>query len=461
MKKARRVPPGSWSFVVITVGTGLVLVIFLSPPPQGLDRCQAAADSPLSAWENPSSIDREGPVYDPDPQGSRNRIFESLRVSSWHAQGWRGQGVKVAILDSGFHGYRAHLGRALPTHVRTRSFRGDGDLEAKESQHGILCAEVVHAIAPEADILLGNWEPDRPDQFLAAVRWARAEGARLISCSLIMPTWSDYEGHGPVHEELTRLVGCGDRAGHLLFFASAGNTALRHWSGPFQNAGNGCHLWVPGQSDNRIQPWEGERVSVELCASVGACFEVLVYDRTMNRLVGRCRNTREASQSPVLCRSAVVGFSPTPYDEYSVQVRCIDKPTNDPGGFHLVVLGGSLRYATRQASICFPGDGAEVVAVGAVDSTGQRFPYSSCGRRSTSPKPDLVAVVPFPSLWRPRPFNGTSAAAPQAAALAALLWSRHSEWTARQVRYAVQQAAYHPTAADIDSETGYGQIRLP
>ena len=90
--------------------------------------------------------------------------------------GWRGRGLKVAVLDSGFRGYKAHLGAALPRGIKVRSFRFDGDLEGKDSQHGILCAEVIHALAPEAELLLANWEPERPDQFLAAVRWAHARG---------------------------------------------------------------------------------------------------------------------------------------------------------------------------------------------------------------------------------------------------------------------------------------------
>ena len=82
--------------------------------------------------------------------------------------------MKVAILDSGFRGYRAHLGKALPDTVLVQSFRADSNLEAKDSQHGILCGEVVHALAPEANLLFANWDPDKPEQFLQAARWARS-----------------------------------------------------------------------------------------------------------------------------------------------------------------------------------------------------------------------------------------------------------------------------------------------
>src|SRR5262245_40813347 len=123
----------------------------------------------------------------PTPQ--RAHHLERLGVDRWHATGQRGGGLKVAVLDSGFAGYRDRLGKALPRRVTVRSFRSDGNLEAKDSQHGILCGEVIHALAPEADLLFANWEPQHPDQFLDAVRWAIEEGAHVLSCSIIMPTW--------------------------------------------------------------------------------------------------------------------------------------------------------------------------------------------------------------------------------------------------------------------------------
>src|SRR5437899_14698 len=98
---------------------------------------------------------------DPNPALQRRRHLANLGVDSWHAAGYRGRGVKIALLDSGFRGYKRFLGTALPDRVTVHSFRGDGNLEAKDSQHGILCAEVLHALAPEAELLLANWEADR------------------------------------------------------------------------------------------------------------------------------------------------------------------------------------------------------------------------------------------------------------------------------------------------------------
>src|SRR5262245_39681710 len=76
----------------------------------------------------------------------RQKHVAKVGADRWHKAGYRGKGVKVAVLDTGFRGWRDHLGKALPAKVNARSFRSDGNLEYRESQHGILCGEVVHTI---------------------------------------------------------------------------------------------------------------------------------------------------------------------------------------------------------------------------------------------------------------------------------------------------------------------------
>ena len=390
---------------------------------------------------------------DPNPALQRLKHLARLGVDRWHAAGFRGRGAKIAVLDTGFRGYKKHLGKALPERITTRSFRGDRNLEAKDSQHGILCAEVLHALAPEADILLANWEPDRSDQFLAAVRWAREQGARILSCSVIMPSWSDGEGGGPVHDTLTRLLGDGTRPGDLLCFASAGNTAQRHWAGRFRPARDGWHEWSSGDVDNEVTPWGSDPISIEVCWSASADFDVLVLDAATGREAGR-----SFAQAGVERHCAVVRFETPTCRVYDVRLR---QARGKPASFHCVTLGGGLHHATAQSSVPFPADGPEVIAVGAVDSAGQRVSYSSCGPAASHHKPDLAASVPFPSLWRPRPFSGTSAAAPQAAGLAALVCARNPDWTARQVRDFLFHAARDLGPPGPDDETGYGLIELP
>lgn len=348
-------------------------------------------------------------------------LLTRLGAPAWHKAGHTGRGVTVAVLDSGFRGYKAALGQVAPARVAARSFRKDGRLEARDSQHGILCAEVVHRVAPGATLIFANWEPETPSSFLDAVRWARRQGARVISCSVIMPTWSDGEGGGPTHQALRRLLGEPGEEGSALFFACAGNTAQRHWGGAFSPDKDGWHQWRRGRDENGLRPLGRDRVSVELTGGGDAAYELVVRDRTAGTEVGRGR--------------AVVRFLPAEGRRYGVRLRRLKPGAEGAQPLHLTVLGGKLDIVAAAGSVPFPGDGAAVIAVGATDEDGHRQPYSSHGPNGGRDKPDLTAAVPFPSRWRPeQPFAGTSAAAPQAAALAALVWSAHPRWTARQVR---------------------------
>jgi len=365
-------------------------------------------------------------------------------VRPWHRLGQRGQGVTVAILDSGWKGWREARGKILPADLRTKSFRQDGQLEARDSLHGLLCAEIVHTLAPEARLLLVNWEPDVPRSFLAAVRWARSQGARIFSCSMIMPGWSDGEGGGPIHDELARLLG-----EDALFVASAGNTALRHWGGAFDPDRGGWHQWQPGLSENELQPYDSE-IRVELVHGEEAVYDLVVVDRLNGAIVGRSRSTGNGS------RHAAVRFLAEEDRRYALRVGRV----RGTGRFHLTVLGASLADYTPEGSIPFPGDGAKVLTVAASDERGERLAYSSCGPVGPTPKPDLAARVPVPVKGRPLvPFGGTSAAAPQVAGIAALLWSAEPRLNARQVRERLTQQTAGQGKRH-DPKLGYGMLQL-
>ncbi len=384
----------------------------------------------------------------------RQQLLARMGVDRWHAAGVRGHGAKVAVIDTGFRGWRNFLGKVLPAHVTAHSFRADGNLEFRDSQHGILCGEVIHALAPDAELLFANWEPGHEDQFLAAVRWAKQQGAHVISVSVIAPSWSDGEGGGAMHRALSDLLGPGTRSADVLCFASAGNTTDRHWAGPFRDGGDGWHCWQGKSIDNGLRPWGEDEVYVELYGRAGGSYDLCVYDADSGRLVGHAlSNPRQTDRL-----SAAVRFSPASGHSYRVRVHHVSGPA---GPFHVTTTFASLEVTTPGANVCFPGDGKEVVALGAVDTDGHRQDYSACGTNLPRPKPDLVAVVPFPSSWRARPFGGTSAAAPQAAALAALCWSRHTDWSAAQVRAALQSSAIDLNTPGPDYETGYGLIHVP
>lgn len=339
----------------------------------------------------------------------------------------------------------------MPGSVDTHSFRGDASLESRDSAHGIRCGEVIHALAPDAELLFANWEPDEPDSFVRAIEWGRRQGARIVSCSCIMPCWSDGEGGGPVHAALSRILGRGEAPADLLGFACSGNTAQRHWSGSFRRGADGQHEWAPGQTANAVTPWGDERVSVELCHPTGVGYTLRLVNTVTGIEIGRA--TTEPGGS-----NAVVRFLPVIGGRYVATVQTVGEPS---GAFHLSVLGGWLERFTERGSIPFPADGPEFVAIGAVDASGRRAAYSSCGPNGPRPKPDFVAEVPVWTAAGAGPFSGTSAAAPQAAGLAALMLGRHPDWSPKKVVEVLRKAAVDVDPPGHDPATGYGLLRLP
>src|SRR5262245_60680091 len=127
-------PRAFWLVPAAVLGLALPTAL----PRHGGDTAEQAAPVP---WE-PAAASA-------DVARDRARLLDRLGVDRWHAAGARGQGVKVAVIDSGFRGWRTFLGRALPGHVLARSFRLDSVLESRDSQHGILCGEVIHTLAPD------------------------------------------------------------------------------------------------------------------------------------------------------------------------------------------------------------------------------------------------------------------------------------------------------------------------
>jgi len=309
---------------------------------------------------------------------------------------------------------------------------------------------VIHAIAPDAELYLINWEPDTPTSFLKAIQWARAQHIQVISCSIIMPGWSDGQGGGPVQESLQRLLGDGTHPGDMLCCTSAGNLAQRHWAGAFRPNRQGVHQWSDQVTLNPLSPWGVNAMSVELTTigEMHANFEVI--DTTDDQSI------RQVLALPGGGRA--IRFLPIQGHDYRVRVWA---NPGAAGKLRLVILGGYLDVTQREGSVCFPGDGRHCLTVGAVDSDGERSGYSSCGQRTGIAKPDCVATVPFPSRFRAQPFSGTSAAAPQAAGLAALWCQCHPDWTIARTRGAMQTNCRDLNLPGHDIDTGYGLLNLP
>ena len=110
---------------------------------------------------------RQPTRYSPEVAGEGVGL---VNANVWQVAGITGGGVKVAVLDAGFSGYSSLLGSELPSSVITQSFRADHDITGGGEAHGTAVAEIVHEVAPGAQMYLVNFETD-PE--LGSVAWRR------------------------------------------------------------------------------------------------------------------------------------------------------------------------------------------------------------------------------------------------------------------------------------------------
>jgi len=111
----------------------------------------------------------------------------------WAWGGSRGEGVRVAVIDSGIDGDHPRLGGALDRAV-TLVIGADGRLAVVEddagdvSGHGTACAGIIHGLAPAAALtsvrVLGAGLTGEGDALLAGLRWAVEDRHDIVNLSL-------------------------------------------------------------------------------------------------------------------------------------------------------------------------------------------------------------------------------------------------------------------------------------
>ncbi|OKJ69756.1 serine protease [Streptomyces sp. CB02261] len=107
----------------------------------------------------------------------------------------------------------------------------------------------------------------------------------------------------------------------------------------------------------------------------------------------------------------------------------------------------------------YPGATPGVVGVGASDDKGKRIPMSQHGDQVdiVAPGKDIVAACDDGGVCKS---TGTSDATALASAAAALLWSKHPDWTNNQVLKVMLNTVAKPVGGDKRSDfVGYGAIR--
>ncbi len=372
--------------------------------------------------------------------------------------GWRGQGVKVAVIDLGF----AQLSRAKKSGVLKsdviideQDYTGEG-LEIGTS-HGTGVAEIVHAMAPQAWLYLKKVS-DEID-LSNAVDDAIAQGVQIINYSVGVANANFNDGTGIVAEIADRA-----RAHGILWVNAAGNHAQSHWMGTFSDRNYNRWLeFAPGREELLIQAdFPG---SIELYLTwddwprTSEDFDLFLYD-AQGRLVASSQNYQTGSEEPTE-QIEYVAWAPGTY-RARVLARRVQRTDIRLKIFNLSQQ--AIDPSIPEGSILTPADARGALAVGAISvrnwNDGPQEPFSSQGPTSDGRiKPDIAGpdgVSSFALTY----FSGTSASAPHVAGAAALLLSQHPDWTASQIEDALAAQAIDLGAPGKDTIYGAGKLDL-
>ncbi len=391
----------------------------------------------------------------------------------WQEAGWRGDRVKVAVLDLGFSGYTGLLGSELPWSVTARSFRADGDITGGSERHGTACAEVVHDMAPGARLYLVNYSTEA--EMGNAVNWLISQGVDVISHSVVWFNAGPYDGTGTICDMVTNA-----RNNGIVWVQAAGNQAEKHYQGTFNADSFGYHLFNPPEGNiNSLLPGTinvGDPITVYLSWDDWTNVDQ-DYDLYLRRWNGSTEEWDLVASSTDF-QTGQPGHTPSE-EIYTVASQSgtygiLIRKYNSTRNVYLEVYSVYNDFSTvvvASSSLAIPADSASALTVGATYWSNDNLEsFSSLGPPNGSGgtgeggsiKPDLVGpdgvqtTTPFPY----NPFYGTSAATPHIAGAAAQVLDRYPAYTPSQVQSYLESHAIDLGDSGKDNLYGWGRPDL-
>ena len=384
-------------------------------------------------------------------------------ASAWHQKGFTGKGVKVAIIDGGFAGLadRQAAGE-LPANVVTQDFCG-GELSTYDD-HGTAVAEIVHEMAPEAQLYLVcvGTEVD----FVTAVGYAKSQGVSVVNQSMgWQGPYRDDGSGGPIAAAVADA-----RANGILWVNSAGNEAMNHWSGAYDPVGPPIHRWSPSGDIGNTFVWPN---GSGICGFLkwdewpaGASdFDLVLALSGSNQLIDISEEEQGNGEPPfeAMCLRQTSGRDLTVFWAI-LGYNVVSSPRID-----LVSWSPPLEYQVAAGSIATPASSPAAFAVGALCWQSRALePYSSQGPTIDGRvKPDIVGHDSVSGATYggfaacPSAFAGTSASSPEVAGAAALVKQVYPKYTPDQIKAYLMSAARDLGTPGVDSVYGAGELQLP
>ena len=154
----------------------------------------------------------------------------TTNANVWQADPIDGTGVRVGIVDLGFAGYPARQATGdLPSTLVTQDFCDGGF--STITDHGAAVAEIVHKMAPGAQLYLICICTEV--QLGQAETYAKANNIRIINHSV--GWFNTSRGDGTGVPGTPDAIVADARNNGILWVNAAGNSAQGHWSGTFSD----------------------------------------------------------------------------------------------------------------------------------------------------------------------------------------------------------------------------------
>ncbi len=394
-------------------------------------------------------------------------------ADAWHTAGQTGAGVRVGIIDYFDAGVwaTAEAAGAVPSVSGTFCLNVGSpcDLWSAGSPHGVAVAEGIHEIAPDAALYLAT--VNTVTDLAAAVAWFDANGVTVVNRSLASFFDSAGNGTGPQNAVVDDAVARG-----ITWFNAAGNHASQsgvsaggYWRGS----------WIDLDLDGWLEFAPGDEELLMSCVDASDGFrwsdwgpnrtdyDVGLFDADTDEFLEASINDQSTGAEPL----EFVGALDIDCDLHPLiyaKVTLFDAG-NGTGGdvLEFKLSKGAFEYSQNPYSAASPiadSKNAGLMAVGAIDpGDGITIaPYSSQGPTNDGRiKPGIVAPSCYPSVsYSPSCFNGTSAASPVAAGVAALVTGAGVATTPGTITAYLKDMAIDRGTPGADNVYGHGQLRL-
>ncbi len=393
----------------------------------------------------------------------------------WHEAGYKGQGVKVGIIETGFEGFAGLVGQELPSPVGIRCYTDAGGVFSSALKdcengdvHGTATTETIIDTAPGVSLYIARVRNKR--DLRDTVNWMVEEGVSVATLYGFGRFEGPGDGTSPDPLSALGLMDLGVNGG-IMFVVPAGNFATGTWfkRAPFSDADGDTFIDFASNNDgNAISLEEGDRASFQLrwddtWAAASRNLELHIWDTAAQQHIAHSRSEQSGRAGDVPYET--LRFQAPRDGVYEVAISSQDGDV--PEWIQLLYWGQGLEHHTESGSIINPAESANpsVLTVGAAhwEDIHTIAWYSSRGPTPDGRiKPDIVGPTCGESAsFHPRRYCGTSGSTPHLVGMAALVKQRFPHYGPEQVAEYLKDHAEQRQTPDPNNTWGHGFAVLP